>query len=84
MPGIVFFSLIFNLWPFFVVCICDCAAFYVCSHFFNWVCMKNLFLPGMVTHAFNPNTEEAEAGDLFELEVSLIYIVEFLDSQSYR
>lgn len=46
--------------------------------------MKNLFLPGMVTHAFNPNTEEAEAGDLFELEVSLIYIVEFLDSQSYR
>jgi hypothetical protein len=27
----------------------------------------------MVVHGFNPSTQEAEAGDLFEFEASLVY-----------
>lgn len=37
----------------------------------------------MVAHAFNPRNGEAKAGNLFEFEVSLLY-VEFQDSQGYK
>ena len=33
----------------------------------------DLFKPGMEVHAFNPSTQEAEAGRSLEFEASLIY-----------
>jgi hypothetical protein len=36
---------------------------------------KKHFKPGMVAHAFNPSTREAEAGGFLEFEASLIYKV---------
>ena len=36
--------------------------------------------PAVVPHAWSPNTQEAEAGDICELEGSLVYI-EFQTSQ---
>ena len=36
-------------------------------------CLKNKCL-GMVVHAFNPSTQEAQAGECCEFEASLIYI----------
>ena len=36
----------------------------------------------MVAHAFNPNTQEAEAGrDLCEFEASLVYTVSFMTAR---
>jgi hypothetical protein len=34
-----------------------------------------LFKPGVVAHAFNPSTWEAEAGGFLEFEASLVYRV---------
>jgi hypothetical protein len=36
---------------------------------------KYLFQPGVVAHAFNPRTQEAEAGKISEFETSLVYKV---------
>jgi hypothetical protein len=38
--------------------------------------------PAVVPHAWSTNTQEAEAGDICELEGSLVYI-EFQTSQGY-
>jgi hypothetical protein len=36
---------------------------------------KRLASLALVVHAFNPSTQEAEAGKLCEFEASLVYIV---------
>ena len=40
--------------------------------------------PGVMVHAFNPSTQEAEAGgSLIWVEASLVYMREFQDIQGY-
>ena len=38
---------------------------------------------GVVTHTFNPSTQETEAGRSQEFEASLVYRIEFQYSQRY-
>jgi hypothetical protein len=37
--------------------------------------LKKMRKPGVVAHAFNPSTREAEAGESLEFEASLVYKV---------
>jgi hypothetical protein len=41
----------------------------------NLCSYKNIAQPGVVAHAFNPSTREAEAGGFLEFEASLVYKV---------
>jgi hypothetical protein len=45
--------------------------------------LRTLIALGVVAHAFNPSTQEAEAGVISEFKPSLIYKSEFQDSQGY-
>jgi hypothetical protein len=42
---------------------------------FNSYSQKAKTEPGVVAHAFNPSTREAEAGNISEFEASLVYKV---------
>ena len=42
-----------------------------------------LVILGLVVLAFNFSTQEAEAGDLYELQFNLVYLPSFQDSKTY-
>ena len=50
-----------------------CQLSYISSHrFCVLVVVKNVYMPGVVAHAFNPSTREAEAGGFLSSNLSLI------------